>query len=125
MAAAAAAAEKETIDAELLRKYIFAGHIGEYMEVPPAAHVSLRCCHARLNRRSRRHAPPMGLRRKQRKSRIGSCRPRTRARADLSERRLPESVQSVDAPNRRYHSSICRTQTSVCCTDCPSSARTR
>ena len=27
------AAEKDTIDAELLRKYIFAGHVGEYMEV--------------------------------------------------------------------------------------------
>jgi len=27
------AAEKETVDAELLRKYIFAGHVGEYMEV--------------------------------------------------------------------------------------------
>jgi large subunit ribosomal protein L5e len=27
------AAEKETMDAELLRKYIFAGHVGEYMEV--------------------------------------------------------------------------------------------
>jgi large subunit ribosomal protein L5e len=27
------AAEKESMDAELLRKYIFAGHVGEYMEV--------------------------------------------------------------------------------------------
>ncbi len=27
------AAEKEAIDAELLRKYIFSGHVGEYMEV--------------------------------------------------------------------------------------------
>ena len=27
------AAEKEAIDAELLRKYIFAGHVQEYMEV--------------------------------------------------------------------------------------------
>ena len=27
------ACEKDTLDAELLRKYIFAGHVGEYMEV--------------------------------------------------------------------------------------------
>jgi len=27
------AAEKDSLDAELLRKYIFAGHVGEYMEV--------------------------------------------------------------------------------------------
>lgn len=27
------AAEKDTVDAELLRKYIFAGHVGDYMEV--------------------------------------------------------------------------------------------